>query len=81
MPPPGGLGMNTGVQDVQNLVWKLATMLKGIASPFLLDTYHNERQPVARAIAEQSLINAKSMGRLGQNARRHQGTVRGQLRH
>ena len=66
MPPTGGFGMNTGVQDVHNLVWKLAAVLKGLASPSLLDTYHDERQPVARAITEQSLINATSMGRLEQ---------------
>jgi len=54
------------VQDVHNLVWKLAAVLKGCASPSLLDTYHDERQPVARAITEQSLINATSMGRLEQ---------------
>ena len=64
MPPTGGFGMNTGVQDVHNLVWKLAAVLKGQASPSLLDTYHDERQPVARTITEQSLINATSMGRL-----------------
>jgi 2-polyprenyl-6-methoxyphenol hydroxylase-like FAD-dependent oxidoreductase len=32
MPPTGGFGLNTGVQDVQNLVWKLASVLKGEAS-------------------------------------------------
>jgi putative polyketide hydroxylase len=51
---------------VHNLVWKLEAVLKGVASPALLDTYHDERQPVARAITEQSLINATSMGRLEQ---------------
>lgn len=66
MPPTGGFGMNTGVQDVHNLAWKLAAVLNGIAAPRLLDTYHDERQPVARAITEQSLINATSMGRLEQ---------------
>lgn len=66
MPPTGGFGMNTGLQDVQNLCWKLAGVLKGAASPALLDTYHDERQPVARAITEQSLLNATSMGRLEQ---------------
>jgi len=66
MPPTGGFGLNTGVQDVHNLVWKLGAVLKGLASPSLLDTYHDERQPVARAITEQSLINATSMGRLEQ---------------
>jgi 2-polyprenyl-6-methoxyphenol hydroxylase-like FAD-dependent oxidoreductase len=66
MPPTGGFGLNTGVQDVHNLAWKLAAVLKGIASPSLLDTYHDERQPLARAITEQSLVNATSMGRLEQ---------------
>ncbi len=66
MPPTGGFGMNSGVQDVGNLAWKLAAVLKGVASPSLLDTYHHERQPVARAITEQSLLNATSMGRLEQ---------------
>jgi putative polyketide hydroxylase len=66
MPPTGGFGLNTGVQDVHNLAWKLAAVLKGAASPSLLDTYHDERQPIARAITEQSLMNATSMGRLEQ---------------
>ena len=66
MPPTGGFGMNSGLQDVGNLAWKLAAVLKGVASPALLDTYHDERQPVGRAITEQSLINATSMGRLEQ---------------
>ncbi len=66
MPPTGGFGMNTGLQDVQNLCWKLAAVLTGAASPDLLDTYHDERQPVARAITEQSLLNATSMGRMEQ---------------
>jgi len=51
---------------VHNLAWKLAAVLKGVASPSLLATYHDERQPVAHAITEQSLINATSMGRLEQ---------------
>ena len=39
MPPSGGFGGNTGVQDAHNLAWKLAWVLKGKASPELLDTY------------------------------------------
>jgi hypothetical protein len=66
MPPTGGFGLNTGVQDVHNLAWKLAAVLHRAASPRLLETYQDERQPVARAITEQSLINASSMGRLEQ---------------
>jgi len=64
MPPTGGFGLNTGVQDVHNLCWKLALVLQGRAEPSLLDTYHDERQPVGRAVTEQSLNNAISMGRL-----------------
>src|SRR5262245_47314046 len=65
MPPTGGFGLNTGVQDVHNLAWKLAGVLRGVAGPALLGTYHEERQPVGRVITEQSLINSQSMGRLG----------------
>ena len=64
MPPTGGFGMNTGVQDVHNLCWKLALVLQGRAEDPLLQTYHDERQPLARTITEQSLANAISMGRL-----------------
>src|SRR6202011_2025861 len=64
MPPTGGFGMNTGVQDVHNLAWKLALVLRGLGRDALLDTYHDERQPVGRVITQQSLENSLSMGRL-----------------
>jgi putative polyketide hydroxylase len=54
MPPYGGFGGNTGIQDAQNLAWKLALVLKGLASPLLLDTYEPERRPVAAMTAEQA---------------------------
>src|SRR5262245_9519081 len=63
MPPTGGFGLNTGVQDVHNLAWKLAAVLHGHADPSLLDTYHPERQPLGRIITETSLANSLSMGR------------------
>ncbi len=63
MPPTGGFGMNTGVQDVQNLAWKLAAVLKGQAGSSLLDTYHPERQPLGVITTETSLENSLSMGR------------------
>jgi putative polyketide hydroxylase len=65
MPPTGGFGLNTGVQDVHNLAWKLAGVLRGVAGLALLGTYHDERQPVGRTITDQSLNNSQSMGRLG----------------
>lgn len=45
-PPTTGLGLNTAIQDVHNLAWKLAAVLRGQADPALLDTYEAERQPV-----------------------------------
>ncbi|MFD8492858.1 FAD-dependent monooxygenase [Amycolatopsis sp. NPDC059657] len=47
MPPSGGLGANTGIQDAHNLAWKLAAVLRGEAGDRLLDTYEAERRPVA----------------------------------
>lgn len=58
IPPAGGLGINSGAGDVQNLAWKLAAVLRGEAGDALLDTYEVERQPVARNNNEQSLNNA-----------------------
>jgi 2,4-dichlorophenol 6-monooxygenase len=49
-PPSNGLGSNTSVQDSYNLAWKLAAVLRGEASPSLLETYSAERAPVARQI-------------------------------
>ncbi|MGW1296751.1 FAD-dependent monooxygenase [Streptomyces sp. NPDC002533] len=43
----GGLGMNTGIQDAFNLGWKLGLVLAGHAGAELLDTYEEERLPVA----------------------------------
>src|SRR5206468_4432158 len=65
MPPTGGFGMNTGVQDVHNLAWKLAGVLQGWARPSILETYDAERQPWGCAITEQSLANSISMSRMG----------------
>ncbi|MGW6907327.1 FAD-dependent oxidoreductase [Streptomyces sp. NPDC054940] len=52
VPPTGGLGANTGVQDAHNLAWKLAAVLSGRAGESLLDTYEAERRPVALLAAE-----------------------------
>ncbi|MDH6145324.1 2-polyprenyl-6-methoxyphenol hydroxylase-like FAD-dependent oxidoreductase [Kitasatospora sp. GP30] len=46
-PIAGGLGMNTGVQDAYNLGWKLALVLMGQAGSRLLDSYDEERIPIA----------------------------------
>lgn len=60
-PPTGGLGLNTGVGDAHNLCWKLAYVLKGLADPKLLDTYEQERRPVAVNNSTQSVTNAAKL--------------------
>lgn len=54
MPPNGGFGGNTGVQDAHNLAWKLALVLKGLAGPDLLSTYEPERRPASAFTTEQA---------------------------
>src|SRR5215470_5638273 len=48
LPPYGARGMNSGIQDADNLAWKLAIVLSGGAPESLLDTYHVERHAAAR---------------------------------
>jgi 2-polyprenyl-6-methoxyphenol hydroxylase-like FAD-dependent oxidoreductase len=48
--PAGGQGMNTGLQDAYNLAWKLALVVQGRADAALLDTYEQERIPVAQRL-------------------------------
>jgi 2-polyprenyl-6-methoxyphenol hydroxylase-like FAD-dependent oxidoreductase len=54
MPPNGGFGGNTGVQDAHNLAWKLAWVLRGDTGPELLSTYETERLPVGSFTVEQA---------------------------
>ena len=56
-PPTGGLGLNTGVLDVHNLVWKLAMVDAGEASDALLDSYEAECRPAAKRNADTSFQN------------------------
>ncbi|HEX3780406.1 MAG TPA: FAD-dependent oxidoreductase [Pseudonocardiaceae bacterium] len=60
-PPHGGFGMNSGIQDAHNLVWKLVRVLRYGASEALLDTYEQERKPVADSNRDQVMINTKKM--------------------
>ena len=43
----GGRGGNSGVQDADNLAWKLCAVVTGKAKPALLDSYAQERRPIA----------------------------------
>ncbi|APE34567.1 FAD-dependent oxidoreductase [Nocardia mangyaensis] len=55
-PPTGGQGLNLGIQDAFNLGWKLAAAINGWAPASLLDSYHNERHPVAADV----LVNTRA---------------------
>ncbi|MBO2460658.1 bifunctional 3-(3-hydroxy-phenyl)propionate/3-hydroxycinnamic acid hydroxylase [Actinomadura violacea] len=50
MPPFAGQGLNSGIRDAANLVWKLAEVRHGRADELLLGTYEPERRPHAEAI-------------------------------
>ncbi|VDC02666.1 unnamed protein product [Peniophora sp. CBMAI 1063] len=46
--PTGGQGINSGVQDIMNVTWRLASIVKGLSPLSLLDSYDEERIPVIR---------------------------------
>src|ERR1700712_4025371 len=50
--PAGGQGMNTGMQDSFNLGWKLAMAMDGDGGQRVLDSYHDERHPIAAKVIE-----------------------------
>jgi 2-polyprenyl-6-methoxyphenol hydroxylase-like FAD-dependent oxidoreductase len=52
--PAGGQGMNTGIQDANNLAWKLALVINNKAKAQLLASYHQERYPVAKAVLQRT---------------------------
>lgn len=54
--PAGGQGMNMGIQDAYNLIWKLASVIKGIAKADILETYNEERRPIAQEVLARSSL-------------------------
>ncbi|MQA15728.1 MAG: monooxygenase [Pseudonocardiaceae bacterium] len=54
LPPNGGYGGNTGIQDAHNLAWKLAMVIRGTAGDELLASYDAERRPVGELTIEQA---------------------------
>jgi 2-polyprenyl-6-methoxyphenol hydroxylase-like FAD-dependent oxidoreductase len=59
--PTGGVGMNTGIGDAVDLGWKLDATLKGWAGPRLLDSYEEERKPIA---IRNSVISANNSDKI-----------------
>jgi 2-polyprenyl-6-methoxyphenol hydroxylase-like FAD-dependent oxidoreductase len=60
--PFGAQGMNTGLQDVWNLVWKLDLAARGHATEELLDSYTAERVPVIKHVIDVTHFMTKAMG-------------------
>lgn len=60
-PPTGGLGLNSGLADVHNIAYKIAAVFQGWARPRLLESYAEERRPVAMVNAAQSVKNGKKI--------------------
>lgn len=61
IPPTGGMGMNTGIGDAHNLAWKVAYVLQGYADKTLLDSYEQERKPIAQTTIDWSVVNANRL--------------------
>ncbi|KIX01108.1 uncharacterized protein Z518_10174 [Rhinocladiella mackenziei CBS 650.93] len=55
--PTGGYGMNTAVGDSFDIGWKLAAVLSGYGGPALLQSYEDERRPVAARNIERSGVH------------------------
>jgi 2-polyprenyl-6-methoxyphenol hydroxylase-like FAD-dependent oxidoreductase len=60
--PFGGQGMNTGLHDAWNLVWKLDLCLQGHGFEELLDSYSEERLPVIKSVIEMTDLMTKALG-------------------
>jgi hypothetical protein len=59
--PVGGQGMNTGLHDAWNLIWKIDLSLRGHASATLLDSYSAERLPVIKGVIRMTDLMTRAM--------------------
>jgi 2-polyprenyl-6-methoxyphenol hydroxylase-like FAD-dependent oxidoreductase len=60
--PFGGQGMNTGLHDIWNLVWKLDLVLRGRGNEELLNSYTAERRPVIKHVIETTDFLTRALG-------------------
>ena len=65
-PPTGGLGLTSATQDVHNLCWKVAAVLKGAATDGLLDTYEPERRSSVQVNVDNSIASALNHFMIGE---------------
>ncbi|QNP50695.1 FAD-dependent monooxygenase [Diaphorobacter aerolatus] len=73
--PWGGFGMNSGIQDANNLAWKLALVLKGKAGDSLLDTFETERKSKARITVKSATYNSLHYQAIAEAARVGEGAL------
>lgn len=73
--PFGGQGMNTGLQDVWNLAWKLHFAVTGRGSKRLLESYSAERCPIIKGVIETTHRITQAMGKTGNFAQAFRHTV------
>ncbi|KZV66434.1 hypothetical protein PENSPDRAFT_92107 [Peniophora sp. CONT] len=66
--PTGGQGINSGVQDVMNVTWRLASIVKGLSPLSLLDTYEQERIPVIREMLKMTSNLAQLVFKAGDDS-------------
>ncbi|WP_404320821.1 FAD-dependent monooxygenase [Arthrobacter luteolus] len=76
-PPTTGLGLNSGIQDVHNLCWKLAAVISGYASEEILDSYESERLPIAKQNIDWAMMTFDSLNLLSASLGLKPGDVQG----
>ncbi len=67
--PAGAQGLNTGIQDAYNLGWKMSQVLAGAPSA-VLDSYEDERRPIAARVLGMSTDKYQGLARLDPSALR-----------
>jgi hypothetical protein len=77
--PTGGLGYNTAVEDAVNLGWKLASVVRGMAPARLLDSYAQERMPLAHRNTAYARQFADSVGLFAATPELEEASERGDL--
>jgi 2-polyprenyl-6-methoxyphenol hydroxylase-like FAD-dependent oxidoreductase len=65
--PAGGQGLNVGLQDAINLGWKLAGVIRQLAPDTLLDSYEDERMPVAASLAANTRAQTLLLNSFGED--------------
>ncbi|WP_454688329.1 FAD-dependent monooxygenase [Achromobacter aloeverae] len=73
--PWGGFGMNSGIQDANNLAWKLELVLKGKAAETLLDSYQEERKSKALITVKSATYNSLHYQAIAEAARVGEGAL------